>query len=214
MEAGLPRRYTLGRRAEQMSETREAIIRATLELIRTGGLRAASVPAIAQAADVAPATVRNHFPEQPALLVEVGDMILQDIALPDVDIFDGLESTVDRVTRLARELVAFYGRGQEWWFVFTGDPGMSPAFERTRSRYEARFDALIREATKPMGDDPIAVAMVASVIGPPLHYALVGHGLGADDVVDASLAMLIPWLEARQQDRPRHRRSATRPKHL
>lgn len=210
-EGILPRRYRLGRRAEQMSETRASIVRATLELIRTGGLRAATVPAIAQAADVAPATVRNHFPEQPDLLTEVGDMILRDLALPDDDIFDGLESTVERVTRLAHELVAFYGRGQGWWFIFTGDPAMSPAFERSAARYEERFDRLVRESTNPLGHDPVAVAMVASVIGPPLHYALISRGLAPEDVVDASLAMLVPWLETRQTKRAR-RRSATRPK--
>jgi AcrR family transcriptional regulator len=208
----LPRRYTLGRRAEQMSETRASIIRATLELIRSGGLRSATVPAIAAAADVAPATVRNHFPDQPALLVEVGDLILRDLAVPDDDIFDGLESTVDRVTRLAHELVAFYERGEEWWFIFTADAAISPAFDRTRITYEARFDALIRAATGPMGDDSVAVAMVASVIGPPLHYALIGRGLAAEDVVEASLAMLIPWLEAREHTRGRRWTSATRPK--
>jgi AcrR family transcriptional regulator len=209
-EAGLPRRYRLGRRAEQMSETRAAIVRAALELIRTGGLRAASVPAIARAADVAPATVRNHFPDQPAMLVEVGDLILQDLALPDVDIFDGLEATTDRVTCLAHELVAFYRRGQEWWFVFTADAAMSPAFERTRDQYEARFDELVRASLGPLADDPTTVAMVASVIGPPLHYALVGRGLAADEVVESSLAMLLPWLEARPH--PRRRATARRSK--
>ena len=48
-------------------------------------------------------------------------------------------------------------------------------------------------------------------IGPPLHYALISRGLAPEDVVDASLAMLVPWLETRQTKRAR-RRSATRPK--
>ena len=202
----MPRRYRLGRRAEQMSETRSGIVRAALELIRTGGLRAASVPAIARAADVAPATIRNHFPDRRDLLVEVGDMILGDLALPDVDIFDGLETTADRVTRLAHELVAFFGRGKEWWFVFTADAGMSLAFERTRGQYEARFDQLVRAALGPSADDPTTVAMVASVIGPPLHYALIGRGLELDEVVGSSLAMLVPWLEGRERSRLRRRR--------
>jgi AcrR family transcriptional regulator len=189
-----------------MSETRAAIVRAALELIRTGGLGAASVPAIARAADVAPATVRNHFPDQPAMLVEVGDLILQDLALPDSDIFAGLDTTADRVKRLAHELVAFYGRGQEWWFVFTADAAMSPAFERTRDSYEARFDQLVRESLGPLAADPTTAAMVASVIGPPLHYALIGRGLAADEVVEASLAMVLPWLEERGRAHRRPRR--------
>jgi AcrR family transcriptional regulator len=200
----LPRNYRLGRRAEQMSETRGAIVRAALELIRSGGLRAATVPSIARAADVAQATVRNHFPDQPALLKDVGELILEDLALPDSEIFDGLETPVDRVARLAHELVAFYGRGQEWWFVLTADASMSPAFEQTAGMYEERFDGLVREAVRPMGDDPVVIAMVASVIGPPLHYALIGRGMTPDDVVESSLAMLLPWLEvqAAEQGHP------------
>jgi AcrR family transcriptional regulator len=189
-----------------MSKTRASIVRATVELIRTGGLSAASVPAIAAAADVAPATVRNHFPEQPELLTEVGDMILEDLALPGAEIFDGLDSTVDRLVRLAHELVAFYGRGQSWWFIFTGDAAMAPAFERSAASYEERFDGLVRAALGGMADDPVAVAMVASVIGPPLHYALISRGLPPDEVVAASLDLLVPWLSARERSGGHHRR--------
>ena len=194
----MPRTYRLGRRAEQMSQTRGSIVRAALELIRTGGLRAATVPAIARAADVAQATVRNHFPDRPTLLDEVGGMILEDLAVPDTDIFGGLETTSERVTRLAHELVAFYGRGQEWWFVLTADATMSPAFDRTARMYEERFDRLVSEAVRPMGDDPIVVAMVGAVIGPPVHFALIAKGARPDLAAETSLVMLLPWLESRQ----------------
>jgi AcrR family transcriptional regulator len=205
----LPRNYRLGRRAEQMSKTRERIVRATLELVRAEGLRATTVPAIAKAADVAQATVRNHFPDEPALLNEVGTMILDDLAVPDTDIFDGLDTPSERVTRLARELVAFYGRGQDWWFVLTADPSMTPAFQQTARVYEERFDRLVEEAVRPIGDDALAVAMVGSVVGPPLHYALVARGFAPDDVVETSLAMLLPWLESRgsKDRRPKPRQT-------
>lgn len=206
----MPRTYRLGRRAEEMSKTRASIVRATLELIRSRGLRAATVPEIAKAADVAQATVRNHFPDQPALLDEVGEMILDDLALPGADIFDGLDAPSERVTRLTHELVAFYGRGEEWWFVLTADGSMTPALERTARRYEERFDRLVQDAVRPMGDDDLVVAMVGSVVGPPLHYALVAKGIEPNDVAEASLAMLLPWLESRgsEKRRPKRRRTS------
>jgi AcrR family transcriptional regulator len=179
-----------------MTETRTAIVRATLGLIRAGGLNAATVPAIARAADVAPATVRNHFPDQAALLAAVGDTVLDDLALPDATMFDGLRSPTERVSRLAHELVAFFGRGEEWWYVLTGDPTLAPAFEHASAAYEAWFDGLVRGSLGPLADDEATVAMVSSVVGPPLHYALIGRGLTPDRVVEASLAMLLPWLEA------------------
>jgi hypothetical protein len=53
---------------------------------------------------------------------------------------------------------------------------MSVAFERASAMYEARFDRLVREAAGPIADDPVVVSIVASVIGPPLHYALSVEG--------------------------------------
>ena len=78
-------------------------------------------------------------------------MILDDLALPDVDIFDGSTRRSERVTRLAHELVAFYGRGQDWWFVLTADASMTPAFQQTTRMYEERFDRLVEEAVRPDG---------------------------------------------------------------
>jgi len=193
-----------------MSATRVSIARAALDLIRRDGLRAATVPAIAKAADVAQATVRNHFPDQQALLGEVGAMILDDLALPDIDIFDGLDTPSERVTRLGHELVAFYGRGEEWWFVLTADASMSPAFEQTTRMYEERFDQLVKAAVGPMDDDPLVVAMVGSVVAPPVHYALVARGFSPDEVVEASLAMLLPWLDSHASGRRRPKAGRTR----
>ena len=193
-----------------MSATRVSIARAALDLIRRDGLRAATVPAIAKAADVAQATVRNHFPDQQALLGEVGAMILDDLALPDIDIFGGLDTPSERVTRLGHELVAFYGRGEEWWFVLTADASISPAFEQTTRMYEERFDQLVKAAVGPMGDDPLVVAMVGSVVGPPVHYAMVARGFSPDEVVEASLAMLLPWLDSHASGRRRPKAGRTR----
>ena len=157
--------------------TRASIIRATLELIRTGGLGATTVPAIAKAADVAPTTVRRTIsPSSRTCSPKSATPTLVDLAVPDVDIFDGLASTTDQVSRLARELVAFYAPGQEWWFIFTNDAAMSPAFEPLGGQVRGALRAGSEEALGPMVDDPLIVAMVASVIGPPLHYALVSRG--------------------------------------
>ena len=59
----MPRPYNLGQRAAPKAETRARIVAAALAIYRDRGLAGASNLAIARAADVAPATVRNHFPE-------------------------------------------------------------------------------------------------------------------------------------------------------
>ena len=59
----MPRQYTMGRRAGPKADNRARIVAAAVEIYRDRGMAAASNLAIARAADVAPATVRNHFPE-------------------------------------------------------------------------------------------------------------------------------------------------------
>jgi len=59
----MPRSYNLGRRAGPKAETRDRIVAAAMAIYRDHGMAAASNLAVARAADVAPATVRNHFPE-------------------------------------------------------------------------------------------------------------------------------------------------------
>ena len=49
----------------------------------------------------------------------------------------------------------------------------------------------------------------ASVVGPPLHYALVARGFAPDEVVETSLAMILPWLESRGSKDPRPKRGRT-----
>jgi AcrR family transcriptional regulator len=111
----VPRPYDLGRRAAPKAGTRERIVAAALEIYRDRGYSGASNLAIAKAADVAPATVRNHFPEPEGLARAVFDALLGELSVPTPAIFDGLARLNDRVERLARELAAFYERSAPWW---------------------------------------------------------------------------------------------------
>ena len=46
-------------------------------------------------------------------------------------------------------------------------------------------------------DDPVAMAVTRTTIGPPLHYMLLMTGLSRSDAVEAQLDVVIPWLERR-----------------
>src|SRR6187402_751072 len=106
----MPRKYDLGQRAAPKAEVRARIVAAALEIYRDRGLAAASNLAIARAADVAPATVRNHFPEPGDLAKAVFEAMLDELDVPTTEIFDGADSLRERVTRLAESLAAFYER--------------------------------------------------------------------------------------------------------
>jgi AcrR family transcriptional regulator len=202
----MPRTYRLGRRAEQQAETRRRILEAALGLYRQGGYAAATTVAVADAADVARATVRNHFPTPLDLAVAAGDQVLDDLRPPDPSMFDGLASTADRVERLARELVAFFERGEPWWSVLQRDADLARAWTGAAEAYETGYARLLRGALGPLADDPVAVAVTSNTVGPPLHYALRSAGLSPDDAVDAQLSVILPWLERRESPSGRERR--------
>ena len=79
----MPRTYNLGRRTAPKADTRARIVAAALEIYRDRGLAGASNLAIARAADVAPATVRNHFPDQGDLSRAVFEALLGGARDPD-----------------------------------------------------------------------------------------------------------------------------------
>ena len=193
----MPRTYRLGRRADDQAATRGRILAASLELYRRGGFAAATTRAVADLADVAPATVRNHFPTPLDLAAAAGEQVLGDLRPPDPASLDGLGTTSERVARLARELVAFFERGGEWWTILQQDPELAQAWHEASESYDRAFAGLLRAALGPLADDPIAVAVTRTAIGPPLHYALRQAGLSADAAADAQLDVIVPWLEAR-----------------
>jgi AcrR family transcriptional regulator len=197
----MPRRYDLGRRAEHQAETQRRILAAALDLYRAQGYAATTTRAVAQAADVVPATVRNHFPTPSDLAQAAGDQVLRDLAPPDPSILDGLATTSERVERLAQELVAFFERSEAWWSLLQREPELARAWGGVADRYERDFGQLLRAALGPLADDPVVMVVTATTVGPPLHYALRGAGLSATAAVDAQIGLITPWLEAAERVR-------------
>ena len=204
----MPRSYNLGRRAEPKADTRARIVAAAADIYRDRGLAVASNLAIARAADVAPATVRNHFPDSRDLARAVFDAVLEDLVVPTPAIFDGAADLPTRVTRLAEELAAFYERSEPWWRAYQREPELITAWGGGVDQYYADIERVMRAALGELADDARSVAVVSSVIGPPTFFALRARGLSSDEAVRLSLELALPWLEGRRasrQNRPRQR---------
>jgi len=199
----MPRSYTLARRADQQAATRERIVRAALDIYRRQGFTAATTQAVALAADVAPGTVRNHFPTPMDLAAAAAEAILVETRLPGVAIFEGLGTVVQRVTVLARELAGFFERSAAWWQVREGDPDLASAWVGAESGFDDHLARLVAVAIGPSAEGgaaastPGTAAAVATVIGGPLYYRLRGSGLSLDDAVALELSLILPWLEGR-----------------
>ncbi len=193
----MPRAYRLGRRADHHAATRARIVSAALDIYREHGFAGASTRAVATAADVAPATVRNHFPTALDLAAAAGETVLADLRPPSAGMFQSLDTVAERVERLARELIAFFDRADPWWSIQRQDPELAQAWTGVSETYDRAFAELLRGALGPLGDDPIAMAVTGTLVGPPLHYALRSVGQVSGDAVDIQLGVLIPWLESR-----------------
>jgi AcrR family transcriptional regulator len=199
----MPRSYNLGRRAAEKADTRSRIVAAAREIIRDRGLASASNLAIAKAADVAPATVRNHFPGPNGVARAVFDTLLVELRVPTPEIFDGLDRLDERLGRLAHELAAFYERTEPWWRAYEREPELISAWGGGVDQYYADVERLMRTALGDLSTDEHSVAVVASVIGPPTFFALRGRGLSSDDAVALTLELVVPWLERRRTSRTR-----------
>ena len=190
----MPRRYTLGKRGEAKEETRRRIIAATLELYRTVGLSGATVPAVARAADVAPATVRNHFPGPTDLAEAAADAILEEMRMPDASIFEGATGPLERVERLLAEVSAFFERSTGWWEVRVADQSAGNRWGAPEARYDERMARLIATAVAPLDDDPIVVAVIGTTIV-RVYFSIRSAGGSAAEALDVEQRLLVPWLE-------------------
>jgi AcrR family transcriptional regulator len=193
----LPRRYALGRRADQQARTRERIVAAALTIYRERGMRAATTQAVAAAADVAPGTVRNHFPHPTDLAEAAAKVVLRELRSPGLEIYDGLTTIPMRVERLAREVAGFFERSASWWTIEQGDPDLAAAWAGSEADFLEQLDALMRGAFDPVGGDPVAAAVLGTIVGYPLYFALRGRGLDPDEVVALELSIVLPWLDQR-----------------
>lgn len=193
----MPRHYSLGMRADLKADTRAQIVAAAVEIYRDRGMAAASTRALAQRADVAPATVRNHFPDRGQLAGAVFEAVLAELQPPGPAILDGLDDQAARVRRLAFELAAFYERSAPWWRAYEREPELIKAWAGGVDRYYADIENLMRAALGPLASDTVALAVVAAVIGPPSFFALRARGLSSRQAAEIGVELALPWLEAR-----------------
>ena len=152
---------------------------------------------------MAPATVRNHFPEPGDLERAVFAAMLAELRIPTPEVFDGLETLRDRIERLAWELAAFYERSEPWWRAYEREPDLIRAWSGGVDQYYADIERLMKAALGALASDDRSLAVLASVIGPPTFFALRARGLSSEEAVALTLELSIPWLELRQTSRSR-----------
>lgn len=102
------RRYRLGKRAEAAAATRRRILEATLNLHDEQGIVRTSIRHVAGRAEVAPATVLQHFPRMDDLIQACGELSEAMAPMPTEAVLVGMGNRRERVRSVAQALF-------EWW---------------------------------------------------------------------------------------------------
>lgn len=192
----MPRTYSLGKRADQVAETRRRIVDAARALYEEQGVSATTMQDVARRADVAPGTVANHFGSAEALASEVTIGILAHLRMPTVELFEGATDLAQRIHRLVHEMSSFFRRSQSWWYVQQREPG-AQVWVDAEAHFYVELGELVRAALGPQAGDADAVAVVSALLGAWVLGAIEATGRSPEVAADLVAGMLTAWLTAR-----------------
>jgi len=190
-----PRSYTLKRRAETATATRDRIVDAARVLYRENGISGTTLTAIAERADVARGTILHHFANADGLLEAVLDTIGTELEIPDERIQEGAGSLPERIRRYVDAMFRFFVRSEADWPAFSRDMDL-PILKRRESEYYAVVARLYAATFDDLASDRfVGAATRAYVNYEPLHD-LRAAGLSLDESIELVSDTLIAVTEA------------------
>jgi AcrR family transcriptional regulator len=169
------------RRAAAADSTRHRILEAAIDLYRRQGISATTMAEVAEHADVARATVLNHFGPGDGLTTAALEQIAASLELPTADIFAGARGPAERVRRLVDALYSLYERSEPWFSVLRDDLQAVPAAIRGERQFWTEMEDLYRVALGPRGRNRRLTATVAGLTSPGTLAALKAAGLTAPE---------------------------------
>jgi AcrR family transcriptional regulator len=182
----MARDYRMGKRAEARDETRERILRATMEVHDEKGVAPATLSDIAQRAGVGLATVSRHFPTYGELVQACGMHVWQEMrpfVPPDAPVlFEGIIGRHARISRLVAEVDAFYARGAHRLALAGRDRDLVPQLDGFLCAVEAGIAALVAEALRDETLPEGTVRMAIALMDFPVWAALNRTGMAADEL--------------------------------
>jgi AcrR family transcriptional regulator len=190
------RKYTLRKRAEQVDETRQRIVEATMALHEEVGPRYASISAIAERAGVQRLTVYRHFEDETALFQACTSCWLERHPPPAPPSVSASTAPAD-VTRAALQaLYTYYAGTRRMWEVSYRDVDLVPALhgpmQQVAHYLQAYRDALMASWTVPRGSRQALQATLELAVRFSTWVALADAGLAEKDMA----AVVTQWTEA------------------
>jgi AcrR family transcriptional regulator len=120
------RKYELKERARRQAETRQRIVKATLDLHTSVGPARTTISAIAQRAGVERHTVYAHFPDEGVLFGACTAHWLATHPTPDFAALAAIEDPVERLRRSVEEIYAWYESVEPDLALFFRDAPLVP----------------------------------------------------------------------------------------
>lgn len=197
----MPRTYRMRKRALSSEETRERIVKATMEVHDEKGIGPTTMSEIAARAGVGLATVLRHFPTYGQLVQTCGMHVWQELRPPVPDAaaatFAGLEGRSARLARLVEELDGFYARGAFRLRLAAQDRERVPEVAAFFGAVEAGIAAFVAEALRPEGLSEENLSLATAIMGFPVWSALEQTGVGAARLAEIRQNLLRCVLEPR-----------------
>jgi len=196
----MPRRYRLGERATQMQATRERIVAAATELYIEKGISATTMHEVGHRADVAPGTLRSHFPSREGLERAMVDRLTAEAPLPELSLFDGTRTIRERLERLIRASGTFIDQAQRIYRMWLREPMLSGPWAEKGAEYGARWNELMRAALGPLANDDDAMAILRGVLEPALFEQVRGRTRSTEQAATLITDAIVPWYRQREAE--------------
>jgi AcrR family transcriptional regulator len=182
------------RRAEQVDQTRQRIVAATVELHGTVGPAATTITAIADRAGVTRLTVYRHFPDDAALFAACSALWISRQQLPDPGAWSQVGDPAARLRTGLADLYRFFRAGADMLTRIHRDRAALPEEQQQALRdQDTLFGDVLTASFGGAHDDH---RRLRAVVGHAIsfwtwHSLCLDHGLTDAEAVDAMTAMVL-----------------------
>ena len=189
------------RRAEQVDQTRQRIVEATVALHGSVGPAATTIAAIAEKAGVTRLTVYRHFPDDDALFGACSAHWISRQQLPDPGAWSQIGDPAARLRAGLADLYRFYRAGADMLTCIYRDFAILPEAHQQRLRDRDSYFGEVLAAPFGCSDDDHR--RLRAVTGHATsfwtwHSLCIDHGLPDTEAVDAMTGMILALTPAPQ----------------
>ena len=182
------------RRAEQVDQTRQRIVEATVALHGSVGPAATTIAAIAEKAGVTRLTVYRHFPDEAALIGACSAHWISQQQLPDPGAWSGIGDPLERLRAGLTDLYRFYRAGADMLAnVYRDFATLPEAYQQLLRDRDSHYRDVL---AAPFGHDGDQQRRIRAVIGHATSFwtwrsLCVGQGLSDQEAVQVMTAAVI-----------------------